>query len=112
MDNLTSRTTTVYSLSAFHVSNQVQGSARSSQSRLILNAEPKGIQPFSVIHVVLCDPTSARGREDRALRGLRGEGQQKQLMDRKGNRADGDGLRKEEERMELLKGEEEGEIMD
>lgn len=43
----------------------VQGSTHSTKSRLISNGEPKGIQPFSVSHVVLSDPTSARGREER-----------------------------------------------
>ncbi len=48
----------------FHVSDDGLRFHKHTRSCLISNDEPRGIQPFSESHVVLSDPTSARGREE------------------------------------------------
>lgn len=73
------------------------------------NGEPKGIQPFSVSHVALSDPTSARGWEERGRTERRGERKNSQRCAangwhwRKRKRGDGDEKRTNEKDGERIK---------
>lgn len=73
---------------------------------MISTGEPKGIQPFSVSHVVLSDPTSAQGHEERGRTERRGMGEKiaRDVEQMAGNGGKGEMGMKRGQKREMVRG--------